>query len=73
MRMGVTTTQTLLAAGHTHHRRCHYANARADGGAYGPSNESASNPASDKADYGFRRNRATHEREGQSYHRNYFH
>jgi hypothetical protein len=63
----------LLAAGHTHHRRCDCANARADGGAYGPSNESASNPASDKADYGFRRNRATHEREGQSYHRNYFH
>lgn len=57
-------TQILLGAGHTHHRRCHYA--RADGGAYGASNESASNPASDKVDCGFRRNRATQEREGQS-------
>jgi hypothetical protein len=71
--MGVTMTQILLAAGHTHHRRCHYANARADGGAYGASNESTRNPPSDKAGYGFRRNRATHEREGQSYHRNQFH
>ena len=61
-------TQILLGAD-THQRRCHYAYAYAcaDGGAYGASNESASNPASDKADYGFRRNRATHEREGQSY------
>ena len=65
-------TQILLGAD-THHRRCHYAYARAHGGAYGASNESASNPASDKADCGFRRNRATHEREGQSYHRNNFH
>jgi hypothetical protein len=66
-------TQILLGAGHTHHRRCHYAHARADGGAYGASNESASKPASDKVDCGDRRNRATQEREGQSYHRNNFH
>ena len=60
-------TQILLGAGHTHYRRCHYTHARADGGAYGASNESASNPAGDKVDGGFRRNRATHEREGQSF------
>jgi hypothetical protein len=80
--MGVTMTQILLAAGHTHHRRSHYARARADGGdanarayggAYGACNETTSNPATDKAEYGFRRNRATHEREGQGYHRNHFH
>jgi hypothetical protein len=70
--VGVAMTQILLGAD-THQRRCHYAYACADGGAYGASNESASNPASDKADCGFRRNRATHEREGQSYHRNNFH
>ncbi len=59
--------------GHTQSRRSHYANTRADGGTYGPSDEQAGNTASDKADYRFRRNRAAHEREGQSYHRNSFH
>jgi hypothetical protein len=48
-----------------HHRRCHYANARAEEGAYRTGDESASSLASDKADYSFRRNRATHEREAQ--------
>jgi hypothetical protein len=56
-----------------HHRRCHYANARAEEGACGTGNESASSLASEKADYSFRRNRATHEREGQGYHRYNFH
>jgi hypothetical protein len=56
-----------------HHRRCHYANARADDGACPTGNESSSKLASNNADYGFRRNRATHERERQSYYRNNLH
>src|SRR5262249_33026609 len=56
-----------------HHRRCHYANARADDGACATGNESSSTLASNNADYGFRRNRATHERERQSYYRNNLH
>ena len=56
-----------------HHRRCHYANARADDCACATGNESSSSLASNNADYGFRRNRATHERKRQSYYRNNLH
>jgi hypothetical protein len=56
-----------------HHRRCHYAKARADDAACATGNESSSSLASNNADYGFWRNRATHERERQSYYRNNLH
>jgi hypothetical protein len=56
-----------------HHRRCHYANARTDDGACATGNESSSSLASNNADYGFWRNRATHERKRQSYYRNNLH
>jgi hypothetical protein len=59
--------------GQSQSRRSYYSNARAEGGAYGASNERAGNTASDKADYRFRRDRAAHEGEGQRYNRNSFH